>query len=71
VWDVGMTHSDWRLCARYPDPNPLDLYLVARNTVPVRMWLYRIVPGQLPVHVLDATPTPGMNFPWGEDVVPD
>jgi len=66
-----MTHSDWRLCARSNDPFLPHLFLVARNVTPVRMWLYQIVPGQLPVHILDAAPPPGLNFPWGEDVEPD
>jgi len=66
-----MWGSDWRLCARSIPLEPFDFYLVARNTVPVKMWLYQAIPGSLPVLFADAIPTPGMNFPWGEEVEPD
>jgi len=72
VWRVGMSLSDWELCARLLLPG-VEWYVVHRLAVPKRKWIYRIpVPGQLPVFTSGAlwTPADG-SFPWGMAVVPD
>lgn len=67
-----MADSDWTLCARYSGPNPLDWYLVQRDTPLKREWVYSCVPGQLPTFVGSSVINPDHpHFPWDEDVDPD
>jgi len=72
VWRFGMWGSDWELCARGVDPFLPYLYLVKRDKLPPRAWVYQILPGELPTFVGDyAIPPAFPHFPWGEDVFPD
>lgn len=67
-----MWGSDWQLCASVVDGGLPYLYLVKRATVVPRMWLYQIVPGQLPTFIASALIPPATpHFPWGEPVDPD
>jgi len=67
-----MSYSDWVLSAHAVDPFDNDLYLVKRNTPLKRAWVYRVIPGSLPVLVTSSILIPqSRRFPYGEDVDPD
>jgi hypothetical protein len=67
-----MWGSDWELCARADPPTIFNFYWVKRSKLPARAWVYRVIPGSLPIYFADVAITPeAPHFPWGNPVDPD
>lgn len=67
-----MWGSDWLLAARILDAPFGNWFLVKRDTVIKRAWVYAVHANAVPDFVASSILIPqGQHFPFGADVAPD
>jgi len=70
--NLGMSHGDWQLCARFVESPPFTAWMVKRGNSNVPEVWETSGPDQLPVYAFSFPEEPAdVHFPWGYDVEPD